>query len=773
MPSAHFKISFLATGLVALLSSWSARAQSEVVTYYGQGSGQQTLREYCDANPAITIIPIGFVTKFRNNGMGGIIETNFGNQCMDPRPSQAPADPPNSNFFPTCPSLEADIIHCQGQGKKILLSIGGGAGPYYLSSDAEATTAASDIWRTFGPNDPSWPLRRPFGAAVVDGFDLDLEMDQASAPHYAKLASELRALFEADGSKTYCLSAAPQCIYPDANLHPALLAVKFEYIFVQFYNNPSCRPTNAIHSDQAVRDAQALNFQQWNSLAASNAAGNTKWYLGLIASDTHPDYTSPTDLRQILTGIQSLSNFGGVMIWDVTSATRLTNPQDVTYIEGCKHSLDGAPADEEPFAPSNPTPPYTVVTGPDPPGQTHLAAVDTCNQWYLVVTNDNCDVISTKSQGTVTPAEIQAWNGGPSACGNDLWLDYWICVGVSGTATTTTATTSTSSTPTPFVTEFPSPPSPTQDGVAANCDLWHLIADGEGCDVIAAGVGNGVTSQDIIDWNPIAGPNCWGLWAGYYACVGVDAAVITTTTTAATTTTESTTTSTTSTDTTTTTDTTTSSDSTTSTTETSTTESTSSSSTETTSTETTTSTDSSSTTSDPTTDSSSTTTSASTTTTSSFDPGHNVYPTGSTTTNGYGTAKGYGTTSKSCTSTTLKKTTTKAYAGTTTPVYAAAYAKPSTTKKATTTTKCTKKTTTTTRKSTTTTKCTKKYRRSAPTTTGSYVPSYPSANSTATQNTTVPASESPLPYTGDAHALGLPMLTAAAAVAFVALLQAL
>ncbi|KAK6353295.1 hypothetical protein TWF696_005267 [Orbilia brochopaga] len=797
MPSTHFKINCLAVGLVALLSSWGARAASNnLVVYYGQGPNQERLRTLCD-NANIDTIPVGFVTQFGNTGMGGVIETNFGNQCGDPYPG--------TKFVYQCHYLQEDVAYCQSIGKKILLSIGGGAGVYHLETAEQAQQAADDIWSAFGPVDPLWTYGRPFGDAIVDGFDLDLEQDAASAENYRLFALALRAKFVSAPGQFY-LSAAPQCIYPDANLQPVLDGVCLDYIFVQFYNNPSCRPSNILSSDDTIRQHQSDNFGNWNALAENNPCPGTTWYLGLLAQTSSDDYTSQSELTGILGAIQSQSRFGGIMLWEATFASQLKNGEGTTYLDACKHNLQGQP-DEDPFA--TPTVPF-AVSASVAPGETHLPVPSNCNLWHKVVTGDSCSAIVDQSQGLVTLEQLQEWNGGAAEACDGIWLGTWVCVGVS--EATTTTTTSTTATATPFTTTFPEPPSETQVGVASNCNLWHRVESGDQCDSVASKVGNGVTLADILEWNPGVGSDCSALWLGYYVCVGVSAEIITTTTTTTTTsstfmttssttttsltsssTTESTASSTTSTGEISTSTTTADSSSTTSTqslsalaptssgsTETTSTVSSTSESSSATATATATSTESVSTTIETTTHSSSThspttvttTTRASTrTTTSSFDPGRYTATTKSAIyTMSHTAAKT--TTKKPCTTTTLKKTTTKAAAKTTTPAYVAAYAKPATTKK-TTTKSCTKKVATTTKRSTTTTKtCTKKYRRSAPTSYASYVPSYTS-NSTATQNATIPATATPPPYTGDARVLGMSTFSVAAAVAFAVLLQAL
>jgi chitinase len=280
-------------------------------------------------------------------------------------------------------------------GKQIILSIGGAAaaGSYYLTSTDEAQQAANDIFAAFGPSDPTWTLGRPFGDAVVDGFDLDLEQgaDQGeNGQIYADFASALREKFSSAG-KSMILTAAPQCIYPDAQLNIALTTVSFDYIFVQFYDNPSCRPSNYVSSDATTAAAQLTTFQNWNAIAAGNPSGTCQWFLGLLASPGSADYTTQADLNKILGAVQPMSNFGGAMLWEMTSAANDTNANGVNYIDQVKHNLQGNPdlptttsssattsASATPFA----------VTATAPPGETHLSITPNCNQWHLVASGE-------------------------------------------------------------------------------------------------------------------------------------------------------------------------------------------------------------------------------------------------------------------------------------------------------------------------------------------------------------------------------------------------
>lgn len=90
----------------------------------------------------------------------------------------------------------------------------------------------------FGPVTSNTSINRPFGDAVVDGFDFDFE---STVSNTVSFASELRSLMTAAtaaGGKQYYLSAAPQCPYPDAADNDMLDGtISFDFIMIQFYNN--------------------------------------------------------------------------------------------------------------------------------------------------------------------------------------------------------------------------------------------------------------------------------------------------------------------------------------------------------------------------------------------------------------------------------------------------------------------------------------------------------------------------------------------------------
>jgi LysM domain len=79
--------------------------------------------------------------------------------------------------------------------------------------------------------------------------------------------------------------------------------------------------------------------------------------------------------------------------------------------------------------------------------------------------------------------------------------------------------------------------SPTQTGVASNCNRFYLVQQGDTCQNIVNGLGS-LTLNDLYvsphfempntesprsyKWNPAVGTSCNSLIAGYYVCVGVN-----------------------------------------------------------------------------------------------------------------------------------------------------------------------------------------------------------------------------------------------------------
>ncbi|GAB1193060.1 hypothetical protein APSETT444_002263 [Aspergillus pseudonomiae] len=271
-----------------------------------------------------------------------------------------------------CPQIGADIDTCQKKGKTILLSIGGATySEGGFESESAAKAGADLLWQTFGPPTTQGPLlnassrngtsryrngrlnrlngtdihavransttiRRPFGDATIDGFDFDFE---ASVKNMASFANRLRELSDADKSKQYFLTAAPQCPYPDAADKDILNGpVSIDAVFVQFYNN-WC----GVNSFSAGQQTQSsFNFEQWDNWVKTVSQNKkAKVLLGVPANTgaASTGYIPASQLEPVIAYSKSFESFGGVMMWDVSQAYGNTG-----FLDGVKGALNNSTA---------------------------------------------------------------------------------------------------------------------------------------------------------------------------------------------------------------------------------------------------------------------------------------------------------------------------------------------------------------------------------------------------------------------------------------------
>ncbi|KAI5791978.1 putative class III chitinase [Geopyxis carbonaria] len=297
--------------------------KNNMVLYWGQNAHgsykpddalqQDRLLTYCqDTN--VDVISIGFVKNFTTTGtQDGWPETNFSNQCWRTFP-----DTLVNNCTDT---IGADILACQKTyGKKILISIGGGTNTYAgFTWQADARAFATKIWDMFGNGKGPGSELRPFGDAVVDGVDMDIET--LPATNYQYFAKQMRAYFDADTSKKFYLTAAPQCPNPDASLNQALKDVVFDMIFVQFYNNPACAADKWVAGkDQSTNSV--FNFGMWHDWVASTSKNKSlKIFLMLPASPNvaGSGYVSRGVAANIVKELAAkYSSFAGAALWDAS-----------------------------------------------------------------------------------------------------------------------------------------------------------------------------------------------------------------------------------------------------------------------------------------------------------------------------------------------------------------------------------------------------------------------------------------------------------------------
>ncbi|KAF7722949.1 Chitinase 1 [Apophysomyces ossiformis] len=295
---------------VAIGLSLSAQAASfpkdnSVVQYWGQNSAgaganaQKPLATYCDDSTDAVIM--SFVSDFN---LGGLPSLNLANSC-------------DGTYFPgsnllTCPQVAEDIKTCQKKGKKVLLSLGGASGAYGFQNDNQAVKFADTIWNLFGKGNSK---TRPFGDAVVDGFDLDIEGGGPTG--YVALVKQLRKHFATDSSKSYYMTAAPQCPFPDAMLGSVISSVGFDAINVQFYNNYCSTGGNSFNMDV---------WDKWARETSPNK--NVKILVGIPGSPSAAGsgYVPFEQLKPIIESVAAkYKSYGGISIWDASQSYRNTD----------------------------------------------------------------------------------------------------------------------------------------------------------------------------------------------------------------------------------------------------------------------------------------------------------------------------------------------------------------------------------------------------------------------------------------------------------------
>lgn len=274
------RLALAAVCCVVLLSSVGTAAAAgktgRITVYWGQTASEGSLRKACESNLYSTVI-LSFLTNFG----GGSYKLNLAGHSWS--------------------AVGPDVKYCQSKNVLVLLSIGGGIGKYSLASKADAQAVANHLWDLYlGGRSKS----RPFGNAVLDGVDFDIEL--GSSKHYDDLARYLKE-YSRKGRKKVWITAAPQCPFPDRMLGQALRTGLFDRVHVQFYNNPVC----------SYRAGNVAAFTRaWNKWTSSLPQSSV--YLGLPASPraAGSGYVKPAMLTsKVLPIVQQSRNYGGIMLW--------------------------------------------------------------------------------------------------------------------------------------------------------------------------------------------------------------------------------------------------------------------------------------------------------------------------------------------------------------------------------------------------------------------------------------------------------------------------
>jgi chitinase len=242
-----------------------------------------------------------------------------------------PPPPPPS---PASPSTEPDTIDLDTDLSLTVSALSPVVGEsivdaFSQDTDIPVQDAAASISPDLSARDDA-PLR-PFGDAVIDGFDLDFE---SYVQNTVPFANQLRTLMDADNLKKYYMTVAPQCPYPDAAVGSMLDGgVKFDAVFVQFYNN-YCGVQNFV-PDSLIQNN--FNFQTWDQWAKTGSANpDVKIFLGVPSGQTGAGsgYKDPAALASVIQYSMTFSSFGGVMMWDASQAHA-----NVGFLDGVKASM--------------------------------------------------------------------------------------------------------------------------------------------------------------------------------------------------------------------------------------------------------------------------------------------------------------------------------------------------------------------------------------------------------------------------------------------------
>ncbi|KAH8695584.1 glycoside hydrolase family 18 protein [Talaromyces proteolyticus] len=283
---------------------------NKLSVYWGAEDDSTTLSDVC-SDDSYDIVNLAFVNKFK--GDGGYPSLSISTLSG---PSQAQQDA-GATSLQDGSSLVSAIQACQSAGKLVIMSLGGAVdySNVVLSGDDEAKTVADNLWNLFGGGtDETLKPLRPFGDVKLDGFDLDNESGDSTG--YSALVSRFKSNFAQDSSKTYYLTAAPQCPYPDQSV-PLDVCKELDYVWVQFYNNGDCNVAQS-----GFKDA----VKTW-----SDGIGNAKLFIGALASGADGDqgYVDSDTLVKQLKDIEefNLPNFGGAMLWEAQLAVKNGNYQ--------------------------------------------------------------------------------------------------------------------------------------------------------------------------------------------------------------------------------------------------------------------------------------------------------------------------------------------------------------------------------------------------------------------------------------------------------------
>jgi chitinase len=162
------------------------------------------------------------------------------------------------------------------------------------------------------------------------------------------MITRLRLLF-ATAKKQYIITGAPQCVVPDASMATMISKVKFDILWVQFYNTPACSARNWVnhnpnYASTGVELSSGFSYNAWATFLAGTASANAKLYIGIpgaTGAAMTGAYLTLTELSNLVKAYYCKANFGGVMIWEATFAEN-----NAQYYSSVKNLLTGFAANK-------------------------------------------------------------------------------------------------------------------------------------------------------------------------------------------------------------------------------------------------------------------------------------------------------------------------------------------------------------------------------------------------------------------------------------------
>lgn len=311
--SARLALSLNLTNQTAVLGYWGSNLAGKM-----GDRDQKRLSSYCQ-NTTYDAIILSSVIDFNVDGWPVY---DFSNLCSD-------SDTFSGSELKKCPQIETDIQVCQENGIKVLLSIGGYNGNFSLNNDDDGTNFAFQVWNIFGSGEDSY---RPFGKAVVDGFDL--EVNKGTNTAYSAFAKRMLEIYASDPRRKYYISAAPTCMVPDHTLTKAISENSFDFLSIHTFNSST---------GEGCSGSRNSTFDAWVEYAEDSAYNtNTSLFYGVVGHQNGSNgFISPKNLTRDLLNYKANSTlFGGVTIWDTSLAAMSYDNSSETFVEAIHKILD-------------------------------------------------------------------------------------------------------------------------------------------------------------------------------------------------------------------------------------------------------------------------------------------------------------------------------------------------------------------------------------------------------------------------------------------------